>query len=103
MKLRNSLRAVDSVYDSTWKISTQTIKNRENYFLGKGEVIEQLEPCLDHLKVCVPPWLFVQINNWLSARSIKMQVSKSPKEVKVEEKGSVLAYNSMWELVFSSV
>lgn len=33
----------------------------------------------------------------------KMQVSKSPKEVKVEEKGSVLAYNSMWELVFSSV
>lgn len=32
-----------------------------------------------------------------------MQVSKSPKEVKVEEQGSLLAYNSMWGLVFSSV
>ena len=37
-------------------------KNRENCLLGKGEVTEQSEPRLDHLKVCVPPWLPVQIN-----------------------------------------
>lgn len=56
-------------------------------------VCSPLAPCankllMDHMALC---------------KEHKMQVSKSPKEVKVEEKGSVLAYNSMWELVFSSV
>lgn len=66
MKLHNSLRAVDSVYDSTQKIIKQNVdlyvKNGENYLLGKGEVTGQVEPCLDHLKMCVTPWLPVQIN-----------------------------------------
>lgn len=52
-----------------------------------------LAPCAnksltDHMALC---------------KELRMQVSNSPKEVKVEEKGSVLADISMWELVFSSV
>lgn len=66
VKLHNSLRAVDAVYDSTWKIIKQNTdtnkKNREKYRLGKGGVTGRWEPCLHHLKVCVAPWLPMQIN-----------------------------------------
>lgn len=56
-------------------------------------VFTPLAPCAnkfltDHIALC---------------KEHKMQVSKSPKEVKVEEQGSLLAYNSTWRLVFSSV
>lgn len=52
-----------------------------------------LAPCAnksltDHMALC---------------KELRMQVSNSPKEVKIEEKGSILADISMWELVFSSV
>lgn len=67
-----------------------TIRAMPGSFKG---VFTPLGPCAnkfltDHVALC---------------KEHKMQVSKSPKEVKVEEQGSLLAYNSMWGLVFSSV
>lgn len=60
--------------------------------MGRGKSLDN-ESCLDHLKVCttpLPPCANKPLTDHVALwKEHKMQVSNSPKEVKVEEKGSV--------------